>query len=248
MADPACGGGGIMHGMVLETLAVVCAAGGVIAWGVRGRSSRMFAPSVWRGPSTRRAIALTFDDGPSESTRDLLDVLDEFGVKATFFQCGFHARRLRSEAAEVARRGHEIGNHGDTHQALYLHSAKFIHEQLARAQASIQEATGITPTLFRAPFGVRWPGLAPAQQKLGLMGVMWTTIARDWLLDADEIVARMSRKARPGAILCFHDGRELTMRPDITPTIEAIRRLVPMWLEQGYEFLTVSELTRRDAA
>lgn len=237
-----------MHGMVLETLAVVCAAGGVMAWGVRGRSSRMFAPSVWRGPSTRRAIALTFDDGPSESTRDLLDVLDEFGVKATFFQCGFHARRLRGEAAEVARRGHEIGNHGDTHQALYLHSAEFIHEQLARAQASIQEATGITPTLFRAPFGVRWPGLAPAQQKLGLMGVMWTTIARDWLLNADEIVARMSKKARPGAILCFHDGRELTMRPDITPTIEAIRRLVPMWLEQGYEFLTVSELTGRDAA
>jgi len=59
-------------------------------------------------------MALTFDDGPSESTRDLLDILDEFGVKATFFQCGFHARRLKSEAAEIARRGHEIGNHGDT--------------------------------------------------------------------------------------------------------------------------------------
>jgi len=237
-----------MHGMVLEALALLCAAGGVLAWGARGRSSRMFAPSVWRGPKNRKVIALTFDDGPSESTRELLDALDEFGVKATFFQCGFHARRLKSEAAEVARRGHEIGNHGDTHQALYLHSAHFIHDQLARAQASIQEATGITPTLFRAPFGVRWPGLAQAQKKLGLMGVMWTAIARDWVLNADEIVARMSKKARPGAILCFHDGRELAMRPDITPTIEAIRRLVPLWREQGYEFLTVSELTGQKRA
>ncbi|HNY42129.1 MAG TPA: polysaccharide deacetylase family protein [Bryobacteraceae bacterium] len=229
--------------MVVETLAVVCLAGGILAWGARGKSSRMFAPSVWRGPKSRRAIALTFDDGPSESTRELLDVLDEFGIKATFFQCGFHARRLRSAAAEVARRGHEIGNHGDTHQALYLHSAGFILGQLERAQISIQEATGTVPRLFRPPFGVRWPGLAAAQHKLGLTGVMWTAIARDWMLTADQIVARMSNTARPGAILCFHDGRELAMRPDIKPTIEAIRRLVPVWIEQGYEFLTVSELT-----
>jgi peptidoglycan/xylan/chitin deacetylase (PgdA/CDA1 family) len=229
--------------MVVETLAGLCVAGGIFAWGVRGRSSLMFAPSVWRGPKARRAIALTFDDGPSESTRDLLEVLDEFGVKATFFQCGFNARRLRSEAAEVARRGHEIGNHGDTHQALYLHAPGFIHDQLARAQTSIEDATGITPALFRAPFGVRWPGLASAQKRLGLMGVMWTAIAKDWFLTADEIVSRMGKAAHPGAILCFHDGRELTMRPDITSTIAAIRRLVPMWLEQGYEFVTVSELT-----
>ncbi len=190
-------------------------------------------------------MALTFDDGPSESTRDLLDVLDEFGVKATFFQCGFHARRLKSQAAEVARRGHEIGNHGDTHQALYLHSASFIHDQLSRAQVSIEEATGVRPTLFRAPFGVRWAGLAHAQRKLGLMGVMWTSISRDWALSADAIVARMTKSAKPGAILTFHDGRELTMRPDISSTIESIRKLLPVWLDQGYEFLTVSELTGR---
>jgi peptidoglycan/xylan/chitin deacetylase (PgdA/CDA1 family) len=205
----------------------------------------MFGPSVWRGPKNRKAMALTFDDGPSESTRDLLEVLDEFGVRATFFQCGFHARRLRGEAAEVARRGHEIGNHGDTHQALYLHSAKFIHDQLARAQVSIEEATGVRPTLFRAPFGVRWAGLAQAQRKFGLTGVMWTSIAKDWVLTADAIVGRMLKSARPGAILCFHDGRELTMRPDISPTIESLRKLLPIWLEQGYEFLTVSELTGR---
>lgn len=190
-------------------------------------------------------MALTFDDGPSESTRDLLDVLDEFGVKATFFQCGFHSRRLRSEAAEVARRGHEIGNHGDTHQALYLHSAKFIHDQLARAQASIEEATGVRPALFRAPFGVRWAGLAQAQRKLGLMGVVWTSISRDWVLSADAIVDRMLKSAKPGAILCFHDGRELAMRPDISATVESVRRLLPIWLDQGYEFVTVSELIGR---
>lgn len=234
--------------MVLETLALLFMAGGAMAWAVRGKSSRVFAPSVWHGPKNRKAMALTFDDGPSESTRELLEVLDEFGVRATFFQCGFHARRLRTEAAEVARRGHEIGNHTDTHAALYLHSRAFIEDQLTRAQQSIIDATGVTPRLFRAPFGVRWPGLAAAQAKHGLMGVMWTAIARDWVLPAEDIVKRMAKAARPGAILCFHDGRELAMRPDISPTIDAVRRLLPVWIELGYEFVTVSELTGQDRA
>jgi peptidoglycan-N-acetylglucosamine deacetylase len=228
--------------MVIETLAGLCVVAGALVWAARGKSSTLFGRSVWRGPKTRKAIALTFDDGPSESTRDLLDLLDEFGVKATFFQCGFHARRLNRIAAEVVRRGHEIGNHSDTHAALYLHSASFIHEQLARAQSSIEEATGVRPTLFRAPFGVRWLGLARAQEKLGLTGVMWTSIARDWTLSADAIVSRMSKAAQPGAILCFHDGRELGIRPDISATLDAVRRLLPVWLEQGYEFMTVTEL------
>jgi peptidoglycan/xylan/chitin deacetylase (PgdA/CDA1 family) len=234
--------------MVIETLAGLSVAAGGLAWAARGKSSAVFGRSVWRGPRSRKAIALTFDDGPSESTRDLLELLDRHDVRATFFMCGFHCRRLGREAAEVARRGHEIGNHTDTHQALYLHSAEFILDQLARAQTSITEFAGVRPALFRAPYGVRWPGLARAQEKLGLTGVMWSAIARDWTLPADDIVKRMLPAAKPGAILCFHDGRELAIRPDIQATLDALRRLIPLWLEQGYEFLTVSELTGLNAA
>ncbi len=81
------------------------------AWAVRGRSSTMFAPSIWRGPRDCRALALTFDDGPSESTPALLDVLARHGVSATFFQCGANVERLPGIARATVEAGHEIGNH-----------------------------------------------------------------------------------------------------------------------------------------
>jgi peptidoglycan/xylan/chitin deacetylase (PgdA/CDA1 family) len=187
-------------------------------------------------------MALTFDDGPSESTRQLLGLLDHYGVRATFFQCGHHVRRLPKIAREVVEAGHEIGNHTDTHPALYFRSPGFIYEQLRRAQESISGETGYEPRLFRAPYGVRWFGLREAQKKLGLLGVMWTAIGRDWVLSAEAITQRLARAARPGAIVCLHDGRVLKHDPDIQATIGAVAELLPRWLEEGYELVTVSEL------
>src|ERR1035441_11065164 len=91
--------------------AAALAAVSSMAWAVRGRSSSVFGPSLWRGDTTRRAIALTFDDGPSESTPQLLEILAHHKVPATFFQCGANVERLPSVAREVAAAGHVIGNH-----------------------------------------------------------------------------------------------------------------------------------------
>jgi peptidoglycan/xylan/chitin deacetylase (PgdA/CDA1 family) len=220
----------------------VCAAAGVLAYGVRGRSSRLLGPSVWRGPADRRSVALTFDDGPSESTPELLELLERNGVRATFFQCGANVRRLPGVAREVARGGHEVGNHSDTHARLFLRSGRFIRRELDRAQAAISDATGARPVLFRAPYGARWFGLAEAQQRLGLLGVMWTAIGRDWTLPAEAVARRLSRSARNGAILCLHDGRELRRQPDIRATLEAVRRLVPDLKSRGFRFESVSQL------
>jgi peptidoglycan/xylan/chitin deacetylase (PgdA/CDA1 family) len=228
--------------MLPELSGLAAAGAGALAWAVRGRSSALLAPSVWRGPRTRRAIALTFDDGPSESTRKLLGLFDHYGVRATFFQCGHHVRRLPKVAREVAEAGHEIGNHTDTHPALYFRSPDYILDQLRRAQETIAAETGCTPRLFRAPFGARWFGLREAQQRLGLLGVMWTTLARDWLLPARDIIRRLDKAAQPGAIICMHDGRVLKHDPDIQPTIDAVEEMLPRWLEEGYEIVTVSEL------
>ncbi len=229
--------------MLTELLSgVALAATGTLAYGARARSATLFGPSVWKGPKNRRAIAITFDDGPSESTSELLTLLADFGARCTFFQCGHHVRRLPHISQRCIAVGHEIGNHSDTHQAFYLRSPQFIYDQISRAQESIIEVTGRAPTLMRATYGVRWPGLAAAQERLGLLGVMWTTIARDWRLSAPEIVAHVEPRVEPGSILCFHDGRELLHRPDITPTIDALRTLLPKWLESGYEIVTVSNL------
>src|SRR5215472_3040915 len=114
---------GIIGGAVCMALS---GAGGLMAYGVRGRSATLFAPSVYRGPASRRSIALTFDDGPSESTPELLRLLAEHNVLATFFECGASVERLPEIAREVAGRGHEVGNHSYSHPRFYFRSTAFI--------------------------------------------------------------------------------------------------------------------------
>src|SRR3984885_13587816 len=160
---------------LLEAGAAVSA--GALAYGVRVPSCSWLAPSVFRGTDTRPAIALTFDDGPSESTAELLEILARYGARACFFQCGANVRRLPGVAREVAAAGHEIGNHTDPHPLLALRSSGFIYRELAAAQESIERSTGVRPRYFRAPYGARWFGLGAAQQRLGLRGGMWSISA-----------------------------------------------------------------------
>src|SRR5450432_3742203 len=207
-----------------------------LAHGVRGRSAQVFGPSIFRGDPARPAIALTFDDGPSESTPALLEILARHGAPATFFQCGANVRRLPAIAREVAAAGHEIGNHTDTHSKLYLKSSTFIYRELAAAEETIEQVTGARPLFFRAPYGARWFGLRDAQRRLGLMGVMWTTIALDWKWPAARVGRRLLNGAGNGAILCLHDGRELETRPDIRVTLEAVSEVLPKLIQSGFHF------------
>jgi len=222
--------------------ALACTTAGALAYGVRGRSSSFIAPSVFQGSAERRAIALTFDDGPSQATPRVLEILEQYGVKATFFECGVNIRRLPEIARAVADAGHEIGNHTDTHPLLSLRSAEMIRREMSRAQDAIRETTGFTATLFRAPYGVRWFGMKQAQRELGLMGVMWTAIGLDWKLDGPAVSRRLLRSVRNGAILCLHDGRGISTEPNVTSTIEAVRTMIPFLLDQGFRLETVSQL------
>jgi peptidoglycan-N-acetylglucosamine deacetylase len=226
----------------MRPLIPIAASAAFLAWAVRGRSSSIFGRSYWRGPRDRAAVALTFDDGPSESTPQLLDILARHNVPATFFQCGANVERLPAIARQVHDAGHEIGNHSYSHPLFCFRSPSFFEAELRRTQDTIARHTGVSPAWFRAPFGVRWFGLGGVQQRLGLGAVMWTVIGYDWSRTADAVVARMLQGASHGAILCLHDGRELRARPDIGVTVEAVRRLVPMLLDRGYRFETVSRL------
>jgi peptidoglycan/xylan/chitin deacetylase (PgdA/CDA1 family) len=222
--------------------ASICAASAFLAWAVRGRSSAVFGRSVWRGSPHRRALALTFDDGPSEGTPAILDILAQYGVPATFFQVGANVDRLPAVARAVSAAGHAIGNHSYAHPLFCFRPPGFIEEDLRRAQQTIEAHTGVRPEWFRAPFGVRWFGMGRAQRRLSLTGVMWSAIGYDWKRNSDAVCRHLAGRALNGAILCLHDGRELRTRPDIRVTVEAVRRLVPALLERGYEFQTVSRL------
>jgi peptidoglycan-N-acetylglucosamine deacetylase len=220
----------------------LCGAGGLLAYGVRGRSAAFFGPSVYQGDKGRPSIALTFDDGPSQYTPALLEVLDRYKAPATFFQCGVHVERFPDVARNVSRAGHDIGNHTFSHQALWLRSARFIEEEVSLAQNALERVHGFPPRLFRAPYGARWFGLNRVQRRLNLLGVMWTTIALDWRLSANRIYLRLLRSAHNGAIFCMHDGRGARPDPDVRETVDAVRRLVPALLDRGFHFETVSQI------
>jgi len=220
----------------------LAAAAGTMSYAVRGRSSRILAPSVYRGDRSRPSIALTFDDGPSESTPALLEILAEHNVQATFFMCGKNARRCPVVARAVAAAGHEVGNHTDSHPRLDFHSPEFIFRELAVAQESIRQTAGVVPRLFRAPYGVRWFGLRNAQERLHLQGVMWTVIGRDWRWPASRVARLLIHHAVNGAIVCLHDGRAVERAPDIRVTLEAVEYVIPILKERGFRFETVSQI------
>ncbi len=164
--------------------------------------------------------------------------LRQYGVPATFFQVGENAVRYREIARAVREAGHEIGNHTYSHPNLALARPTVIRDEFTKAQ----EALAGVPTLLRAPYGVRWFGFREAQRELGLTGVMWSVIGRDWKLPAAEIAGRVLSRAKAGDIICLHDGRGTLKDPNVEPTVEAVRRIVPQLLERGYHFETVTQL------
>ena len=191
-------------------------------------------------------IDTEFPDQPAHdplgTADELLEVLAARQTKATFFIVGAWAQAHPERVQAIRAAGHHIGNHSYSHPLFCFRSPAFIEADLRRAQQAIRAHTGAQPAWFRAPYGVRWFGVGRAQRNLSLTGVMWSAIGRDWTLQSTSVYQRLATRTVNGAILCLHDGRELKVQPDISVTVEAVRRLVPTLLEQGYEFETVDRL------
>ena len=224
------------------------AAAATMAYAVRAPSSQLFGASIFHGNRSRRSIALTFDDGPSPGTLRLLAVLDRHQVPATFFQCGANVRRHPEIARVVVAAGHEVGNHTFTHPRLCprlgwkpnVMSRDEIFREFATTQEAIEEVTGVRARYLRAPYGLRWFGVEAVQQRLDLLGVMWTVIGHDWEWPAMRVSELVLRRASPGGIVCLHDGRDIQINPDISETVAAVERVIPILKDQGYRFETVS--------
>ena len=195
-----------------------------------------------RGPRDRREIALTFDDGPSESTPAMLDVLQHYGLRATFFVCGENVERFPAIVRETAAAGHEIGNHTYSHAGLLLRSSSRIRLELEQTQHAIEEVAGVRPRLFRPPYGVRAPCLRGIQDGLGLTTVMWTVIGNDWKLRRAAITERVLRRAGEGGIICLHDGHEVYHPADRRETAAALPEIVEGLRRRGFSFVTAGHM------
>jgi peptidoglycan-N-acetylglucosamine deacetylase len=220
-----------------------CAAAGVFSWGAVAPSSQLFGRTICRtgDPS---ALALTFDDGPNPAaTPSLLDLLDSYNARATFFLIGSHVRAFPALAKEIAGRGHTIGNHTETHPALTFLSPRRIADELARCDDSIASAVGQKPRWMRPPFGFRGPQLDGVVRSRGGAGVvMWSRWARDWKPQPAAPVIQRLRRARGGDIVLLHDGDHRTLEGDRRHTIAALEYWLPRWKDAGIRFVSLDEM------
>jgi len=201
-------------------------------------SHNVSAENTAQNEETKK-IALTFDDGPHPRyTMQILDILAEYGIKATFFEVGENVIYYPEAAMRVASEGHEIGNHTYTHPHIKNLNEEQLSEETRRCESAIIEVTGIKPKIFRPPEGVVDSAVKTWADKNGYSVVLWSVDTRDWAgTSVSEMVKNVDNNVRPGSIILMHDYVSRKSH-----TVEALKKMIPMLLDKGYEFVTVSEL------
>lgn len=234
--------GGVRGDLIVGAAIVVVI---VLAIGAFTPNTPIFGRVIGRGKVSSTRAALTFDDGPSaEFTPDVLDILRERGIKATFFVLGRHVRAHPDIARRIVEDGHELASHGDDHSLLTFAGPNGIAHQFRALDEAVVVATGASPApLFRAPHGFRSPFLVPVARRLGYRVVGWTAGVWDTAKPgADRIVTRSVSRLHPGAILLLHDADGSGAGDDRSQTVEALPRIIDAGQGDGLEFVTISEL------
>ncbi len=181
-------------------------------------------------------LALTFDDGPSGAlTERLLDGLAERGAHATFFLCNYRIASYSSPMTRYLAEGHEVANHSANHTALTSLSALGIDKELDATNASVAGYTGVTPTLMRPPGGSYNNTVLEEISKRGMSCIIWSVDPMDWkVLNAEKVAQHIINNASDGDIILLHDL--------YATSVDAALMVIDELSQQGYAFVTVSEL------
>lgn len=190
----------------------------------------LFPETVWRIPMKHKAVFLTFDDGPiPEVTPWVLDLLDKYNIKATFFCVGDNVRKYPGTFREVVTRGHSVGNHTMHHlQGSKAKTSRYV-EDIAEAHALIESP------LFRPPHGlIRWKQAAAIKDNMRI--IMYDLVTRDYSkkLNGEQVLDNVRRLCRNGSIVVFHDSLKAEKNLQY-----ALPRAIEWLQENGYQFLPI---------
>ena len=235
--------------MLLALTGLAAAAAGVSYAGYASMAphSQLYGRTLTHGHNPRQ-IALTYDDGPNDPhTLHLLDVLNKFEVKATFFLIGKYICQRPDIVRAIHAAGHTLGNHTYNHPNLIFVSPAGVRCQLEDCRKALEDAVGERQPWFRPPFGGRLPHVLRTCRSLGLQPVMWSITAYDWNVQSaeaivDNVVKKMSRPEGRGEVILLHDGGHLAFGADRSHTVEATRRLLERYSAEGKEFVAIPEL------
>ena len=179
-----------------------------------------------------KVVALTFDDGPSKYTKDILDILKKYDACGTFFLIGNKVSFYGEVLREMLSEGNEIGNHSYDHKYLTRLSEEEVKDEINKTQDEIKRVTGYTPTLFRPTYGGYNNTL---KSYIDLTFVLWDVDSRDWSVKSTEgIMSNVFKDVKSGSIILFHDNHEYS--------VNALPSVIKELKKQGYKFVTVSEL------
>lgn len=208
------------------------------------------ASAVWNGDPNRKVVALTFDDGPKpEFCQPILDILDRYGAKATFFVVGSEAKDNPDLIMRMNESGHEIGNHTYSHVPLKGMPAGQALTDIQKCSQVIYDITGEQPKYFRPPGGEYNAGIARGLKMMGLTTVYWTLnaddytdispgyeVPEDYQAMSKALTKRVVDKVSSGAIILMHNGSEQTVR--------ALPFILDELKSKGYAFVTISDLLK----
>lgn len=189
----------------------------------------------WTTSKNAGMIALTFDDGPhGVYTNSILDTLETYGAKATFFTLGMQVNTYPSVLKRAKEMGCEIGSHTYSHSDLTASSFGKIQKEINTARDAIVSATLCAPTLFRPPYGNH---NSTVRTTAGLPVILWNVDTRDWSSrNAEAIVQHVLANVADGNIILMHDI--------YASTAEAVKILVPALIKRGYRLVTVSDMAK----
>jgi peptidoglycan/xylan/chitin deacetylase (PgdA/CDA1 family) len=188
--------------------------------------------------ATGAGWALTFDDGPhAQGTPAVLAVLAGRGTSATFFLVGEQVLRNPTIAREIVAAGHRIGLHCHRHRNLLRLAPWQVRDDIARAQAAIEDATGISPALYRPPYGVLNATALRLARRAGRRTLLWTHWGRDWEARAtpESIVAQITGNVGEGSVLLLHDADDYSATGSWRRTALALPRVLDVLGEKGLD-------------
>lgn len=200
-------------------------------------SLEKFEKPIYRVECNEKKIAISFDAAwGANYTQDIMKILEERNIHTTFFLVGIWIEDYPEMVKQIGERGHEIGNHSDTHPHMTQLSKEEMIKELKTCEKLIDKQTKDSRVLlFRPPFGEYDQPLLDVCSQLGYQTIQWTIDSLDWKeTSAEGIINRVVPKLEPGAIILFHNNGEYTTR--------ALPTILDAALDQGYEIVPISEL------